>query len=176
MKKTEELRKKAMALPDSPGVYIMKNLHSEIIYIGKAKNLINRVSQYFGTVANQTSKVLRMVENIDHFDYIIVGSEFEALVLECNLIKQYKPKYNILLKDDKGYSYIKIKDIDGWKSISCVFNNDDKDAKYYGPYMSSDYVSSAINEAKDVFLLPHCNKKFPKDINRNSWPCLNYHL
>ena len=97
MKKTEELRKKAMALPDSPGVYIMKNLHSEIIYIGKAKNLKNRVSQYFGTVANQTSKVLRMVENIDHFDYIIVGSEFEALVLECNLIKQYKPKYNILL-------------------------------------------------------------------------------
>lgn len=176
MKKSEELRKKAMALPDSPGVYIMKNLHSEIIYIGKAKNLKNRVSQYFGTVANQTSKVLRMVENIDHFDYIIVGSEFEALVLECNLIKQYKPKYNILLKDDKGYSYIRIKDNDGWKSISCVFNNDDKDAKYYGPYMSSDYVSSAINEAKDVFLLPHCNKKFPKDINRNSRPCLNYHL
>lgn len=176
MKKIEELRKKAMALPDSPGVYIMKNLHSEIIYIGKAKNLKNRVSQYFVSLSAHTSKVMRMVENVDQFDYIIVGSEFEALVLECNLIKQYKPKYNILLKDDKGYSYIKISDTDGWKTISCVFNNDDQSAKYYGPYMSSDYVSSAIKEAKDVFMLPHCNKRFPKDINRNVRPCLNYHL
>ena len=176
MKKIDELRKKAMALPDSPGVYIMKNSHSEIIYIGKAKNLKNRVSQYFGALSGHTSKVLRMVENVDHFDYILVGSEFEALVLECNLIKQYKPKYNILLKDDKGYSYIRITETDGWKTISGVFNNDDKNALYYGPYMSSDYVSSAVNEAKDIFLLPHCNKKFPKDINRNTRPCLNFHL
>ena len=92
-----------MALPEQPGVYIMKNAAGDIIYIGKAKKLKNRVSQYFGSNTNHSEKVRQMVAHVDRFDYIVVGSEFEALVLECSLIKQHNPKYNILLKDDKGY-------------------------------------------------------------------------
>ena len=97
-----------MALPTTPGVYIMKDKNKKIIYIGKAKALKNRVSSYFGSHTNHTLKVIRMVEHADDFDYILCDSEFEALVLECSLIKQHQPKYNILLKDDKGYNYIKI--------------------------------------------------------------------
>ena len=119
-----ELREKAMRLPRSPGVYIMKNKRDEIIYIGKAKALKNRVSQYFGSQNNHPEKVKQMVLNVDHFDYILCGSEFEALVLECSLIKQHKPKYNILLKDDKGYSYIRISSGE-WKRISHVMQKAD---------------------------------------------------
>lgn len=175
MKKIEELRKKAMALPEKPGVYIMKNDSSQVIYIGKAKNLKKRVSQYFTSRISHTTKVLRMVDNVNDFDYILVTSEFEALILECNLIKQYMPKYNILLKDDKGYSYVRVEK-NGWKSISAVFRKEDDGAVYYGPYTSSDYVSSAVKEAIDIFMLPHCNKKFPADIKRKGRPCLNYHI
>lgn len=175
MKKIDELRKKAQALPEEPGVYIMKDASGEIIYIGKAKILKNRVSQYFGSQNKHPTKVRRMVESVFDFDYIIVSSEFEALVLECNLIKQHMPKYNILLKDDKGYSYIKLRN-DGWKSIEAVFQKEDDGAEYIGPYTSSEYVSSAVKEAADIFMLPHCNKVFPKDIRKNSKPCLNYHI
>lgn len=175
MSKLEELRKKAMALPEQPGVYIMKNADGDIIYIGKAKILKNRVSQYFGSQNNHPSKVRRMVENVFDFDYIIVSSEFEALVLECSLIKEHTPKYNILLKDDKGYSYIKVGN-KSWKSISSVFRKDDEDASYYGPYMASDTVYSALKEAMDIFQLPHCNKRFPEDIRKKGRPCLNYHI
>ena len=172
----EKLYKKARALPEQPGVYLMKNSSKEIIYIGKAKNLRNRVSQYFGSQNRHTVKVRRMVENVRDFDYIIVSSEFEALVLECSLIKQNMPKYNILLKDDKGYSYVKVKK-DGWKKISCVFRkDDDNNCVYYGPYMSKDYVNTAVKEALDIFMLPHCNKKFPEDIKKRGRPCLNYHI
>ena len=106
--KIKYLRSKAMKLPKTPGVYIMKNRQGKIIYIGKAKALKNRVSQYFGSQNKHTVKVRKMVDNVDDFDYILTDSEFEALVLEASLIKQNQPKYNILLKDDKGYSYIKI--------------------------------------------------------------------
>ena len=164
-----------MALPEQPGVYIMKNSRSEIIYIGKAKILKNRVSQYFGSQNNHSVKVRKMVSHVDDFDYIIVGSEFEALVLECSLIKQNKPKYNILLKDDKGYSYIKITDGD-WKMIYDVKQKSQDSARYIGPYMSSSAVSQAVDQAKDIFMLPHCRKKFPQDINRSSRPCLNYYI
>ena len=102
--KMSQLRKKAMALPLLPGVYIMHDKSGKIIYIGKAKALKNRVSQYFGSQNNHAEKVRRMVDNVDDFEYIITDSEFEALILECSLIKQHTPKYNILLKDDKGYS------------------------------------------------------------------------
>ncbi len=102
--KMKELRAKAMALPLQPGVYIMKDKAGNIIYIGKAKKLKNRVSQYFGSQNNHAEKVRRMVDNVDDFEYIITDSEFECLILECSLIKQHTPKYNILLKDDKGYS------------------------------------------------------------------------
>ena len=123
--KMKILRKKAMSLPLLPGVYIMKNADGEIIYIGKAKALKNRVSQYFGSQNRHPVKVRKMVENVDRFDYIVTGSEFEALVLECSLIKQHSPKYNILLKDDKGYSYIRISEGE-YRKISAVFNNSAK--------------------------------------------------
>ena len=109
------LKDKANKLPLTPGVYIMKDKEGKIIYIGKAKALKNRVSQYFGSQENHLTKVRRMVENVEDFDYILTDSEFEALVLECSLIKQNMPKYNILLKDSKGFSYIKI--TKGWRNI-----------------------------------------------------------
>ena len=175
MTRIETLHKKATALPEQPGVYIMKNKSGGVIYIGKAKNLKNRVSQYFGNVSGHTVKVRRMVENVNDFDYIIVGSEFEALVLECSLIKQNKPKYNILLKDDKGYHYIRHK-TEGWQSVSAVKQKPDDGAEYLGPYMASDYVSNAVKQALDIYMLPHCGKVFPQDISRNARPCLNYYI
>ena len=171
----EELRKKAMALPEAPGVYIMKNTRGEIIYIGKAKVLKNRVSQYFGSQNNHTTKVRQMVAHVNDFDYVIVGSEFEALVLECSLIKQNQPKYNILLKDDKGYSYIRITN-DSWKMLYDVRQKEDDGAKYLGPYTAGDAISTAVRQAYDIFMLPHCGKVFPRDINRSSRPCLNYYI
>ena len=132
----KELREKAMALPLLPGVYIMRDSSHNIIYIGKAKALKNRVSQYFGSQNNHQEKVRRMVSNVYDFDYIITDSEFEALILECSLIKQNTPKYNILLKDDKGYSYIKVSS-DKWRRISYALQQDDPKATYIGPYKSS---------------------------------------
>ena len=167
----KELRKKAMALPLQPGVYIMKNKDRKIIYIGKAKKLKNRVSSYFGSHSNHSLKVIRMVENVDDFDYILCDSEFEALVLECSLIKQHQPKYNILLKDDKGYNYIKITKEEFPKIRECKRIDDDK-AEYIGPYTSSFSVKQAVEETLKIFKLPRCNKKFPKDYGR-SRPCLN---
>ena len=128
----KELRRKAMALPLTPGVYIMKNKDKKIIYIGKAKALKNRVSSYFGSHSNHSLKVIRMVENVDDFDYILCDTEFEALVLECSLIKQHMPKYNILLKDDKGYNYIKITK-EEFPRISECKQMDDDNATYIGP-------------------------------------------
>jgi len=168
------LRKKAMSLPLTPGVYIMKDSKSGIIYIGKAKALKNRVSQYFGSQNNHTSKVRRMVENVEDFDYILCDSEFEALVLECSLIKQHSPKYNILLKDDKGYSYIKVVD-DEWKSFGIVRQKEDDGARYIGPYMSAAGISAAVDRAKKIFRIPQCNKKFPAEYGK-SRPCLNYSI
>lgn len=169
-----ELRKKAMALPKSPGVYLMKNEKGKIIYVGKAKALKNRVSQYFGSQNTHSVKVRKMVENVFDFDYIMTDSEFEALVLECSLIKQYSPKYNILLKDDKGYSYIKITNGD-WPKISAVKQKSKDSARYIGPYTSSFSVTSSVDEARKIFMLPSCNKSFPKDIGKGR-PCLNYYI
>lgn len=152
----------------------MRDKDRNIIYIGKAKALKNRVSQYFGSQNNHMEKVRRMVSNVDDFDYIITDSEFEALILECSLIKQNTPKYNILLKDDKGYSYIKVTG-DKWKKISYSLQQDDPSATYIGPYKSSYYVKSAVEEANRIFMLPTCNRQFPRDI-RKARPCLNYHI
>lgn len=172
--KLKELRQKAMKLPLTPGVYIMKNKSGKIIYIGKAKALKNRVSQYFGSQKNHSVKVRKMVENVDNFDYILTDSEFEALVLECSLIKQNMPKYNILLKDSKGYSYIKITP-SPWGNISACFRKDDETAQYLGPYTGNYSVMNAVDEAKEIFKLPTCNKVFPRDIKK-SRPCLNYFI
>lgn len=167
----KELRKKAMALPLQPGVYIMKNKDKKIIYIGKAKKLKNRVSSYFGSHTGHSLKVIRMVENVDDFDYILVDTEFEALVLECSLIKQHMPKYNILLKDDKGYNYIKITKGD-FPRISECKRIDDDGAEYIGPYISGFSVKQAVEETLKIFKLPRCNKSFPRDYGK-SRPCLN---
>ena len=163
-----------MALPLLPGVYIMHDKSGEIIYIGKAKALKNRVSQYFGSQNNHAEKVRRMVDNVDDFEYIITDSEFEALILECSLIKQHTPKYNILLKDDKGYSYIRVSSGD-WGRLSYVLQKKDDGAQYIGPYKSSYYVKSAVEEANKIFMLPTCNRRFPQDF-RKGRPCLNYHI
>ena len=172
--KMKILRKKAMSLPLLPGVYIMKNADGEIIYIGKAKALKNRVSQYFGSQNRHPVKVRKMVENVDRFDYIVTGSEFEALVLECSLIKQHSPKYNILLKDDKGYSYIRISEGE-YRKISAVFNKKDDGSEYIGPYLSSYSVRQSVDAANKIFKLPQCNKVFPRDFDK-SRPCLNYYI
>ncbi len=167
----KELRQKAMALPLQPGVYIMKNKNKKIIYVGKAKKLKNRVSSYFGAHTNHSLKVIRMVENVDDFDYIIVDTEFEALVLECSLIKQHMPKYNILLKDDKGYNYIKITKGEFPRISECKRMADDG-AEYVGPYISNFSVKNAVEETLKIFKLPRCSKQFPRDYGK-SRPCLN---
>ena len=167
----KQLRRKAMALPLTPGVYIMKNNDKKIIYIGKAKALKNRVSSYFGSHTNHSLKVIRMVENVDDFDYILCDTEFEALVLECSLIKQHQPKYNILLKDDKGYNYIKITKGE-FPRISESKQMLDDGATYLGPYVSNYSVKNTVEEALKIFKLPRCNKSFPRDYNK-SRPCLN---
>ena len=172
--KLKILRKKAMSLPLTPGVYLMKDKSKTIIYVGKAKALKNRVSQYFGSQNTHTQKVRRMVENVDDFDYILCDSEFEALILECSLIKQHSPKYNILLKDDKGYSYIRIEK-SGWKNISVVRRKEDDGAEYIGPYISSFGITNAVDSAKKIFRLPQCAKVFPRDYKK-SRPCLNYSI
>lgn len=167
------LKDKANKLPLTPGVYIMKNKDGEIIYIGKAKALKNRVSQYFGAQDKHLTKVRKMVSNVADFDYILTDSEFEALVLECSLIKQNMPRYNILLKDDKGFSYIKI--TRGWRNIFPVLQKDDEDAEYMGPYTAGFSVTKAVEQAKKIYKLPTCSRVFPRDIGKER-PCLNYHL
>ena len=169
----KRLRKKAMSLPLRPGVYLMKDKTGGIIYIGKAKALKNRVSSYFGSHRNHQTKVIRMVENVQDFDYIICDSEFEALVLECSLIKQHTPKYNILLKDDKGYHYVKVTP-GPWSKIEASFHTDDPAAQYFGPYTSSFAVKETVEEVQKIFLLPQCGKTFPCATRQR--PCLNYFI
>lgn len=162
-------------LPEQPGVYIMHNKDGEIIYVGKAKILKNRVRQYFQSNKNHTPKVLAMVANIEYFEYIVTDSEIEALVLECNLIKKHRPKYNILLKDDKQYPYIKVTINEEYPRIfmSRTLKNDG--AKYFGPYASMQTVKGTIDVVQKIFKPPLCNRKFPDDIGKGR-PCLNYHI
>ena len=174
VEKKKELRRRAMRLPLSPGVYLMRDKSGQIIYIGKAKALKNRVSQYFGSEKNHDAKVRRMVSQVDRFEYIVCDSEFEALVLESSLIKQNQPKYNILLKDDKGYSYIRISP-GPWPRLSEVKKVEDDGAKYIGPYMSSWSIKETLDAARKIFKLPDCGRKFPQDFGKGR-PCLNYYI
>lgn len=148
----------------------MKDKDKNIIYVGKAKALKNRVTQYFGAGNQHTEKVRRMVSSVNEFDYIVCNSEFEALILENSLIKQNQPKYNILLKDDKGYSYIKITN-DKWKKIETA-KMIDKSGEFIGPYNSGYIVKETVDEARKIFKIPDCNRDFDKI----SKPCLNYHI
>ena len=168
------LKEKSRKLPLDPGVYIMHDKNNNIIYIGKAKALKNRVSQYFGLGNQHDEKTQKMVSHVQDFEYIITDSEFEALVLECSLIKQHNPKYNILLKDDKGYSYIRIDDGD-WPKITKCRQIADDNAKYLGPFTSSFIVKESVDEANKIFKLPVCKKSFPKEIGRSK-PCLNFYI
>jgi excinuclease ABC subunit C len=173
-KHIKELRARAMRLPLHPGVYLMHDKSGKIIYIGKAKALKNRVSQYFGSEKNHDEKVRQMVAHVEWFEYILTDSEFEALVLECSLIKQHTPKYNILLKDDKGYSYIRVTK-GPWPRISEAKQTADDGAEYIGPYVSGWSVKQSVEAAQKIFRLPTCSRVFPRDIGKGR-PCLNYYI
>ena len=171
----EALKEKALSLPYAPGVYIMRDKTDKVIYVGKAKKLKNRVSQYFQDTAAHTPKTKAMVSKIDHFDVLVAGSEFEALVLECSLIKRYMPKYNILLKDDKGYPYIRLNMKDPYPTMTLVNKIANDGASYFGPYGSRGVSNSIMEAIRTTLKLPGCHKQFPRDIGKER-PCLNYHM
>ena len=162
-------------MPLVPGVYIMRDQSDTVIYVGKAKKLKNRVSQYFQDTASHSPKTRIMVSKIHHFDVIVAASEFEALVLECSLIKRYMPKYNILLKDDKGYPYIRLNMKDPYPRITMVNRISDDGATYYGPFGSRGVTQDLLEAIRLMLKLPGCSKEFPRDIGK-SRPCLNYHM
>ena len=171
----EELKQAALSLPYEPGVYLMKNAAGTVIYVGKAKKLKNRVSQYFQDTAAHNAKTRKMVSNVDHFETIAAATEFEALVLECSLIKHYMPKYNILLKDDKGYPYLRVDLREDYPVITLATRVTDDGARYFGPYGSRGRTQQVIDALRTTFRLPGCSKKFPRDIGRER-PCLNHHI
>ena len=170
----KSLKEKVHKLPMQPGVYIMRDKNGTVIYVGKAKKLKNRVSSYFRAIDHHLPKVYKMVQNVADFDYIVTDSEFEALVLECSLIKLHNPKYNILLKDDKGYSYIKITN-EPFPRITLDRNHLDDGSEYIGPYMSGFVVNQTVDEVNRVFQLPTCTRRFPAEFGKGR-PCLNYHM
>ena len=170
----EELKEKAHRLPQLPGVYLMHNKEGVVIYVGKAKSLRNRVSQYFADLAAHTLKTRRMVSNIDYFETIFANSELDALLLENTLIKKYKPKYNILLKDDKGYPFIRISK-EPYPKLSVAGRREKDDALYFGPYGGRGTANMAIRLLSETFLLPSCTRKFPRDIGKER-PCLQLHM
>ena len=171
----DELKEKASTLPLAPGVYVMRDKSDKVIYVGKAKKLKNRVSQYFVNTISHTPKTRLMVSHIDHFDVIVAASEFEALVLECSLIKRYLPKYNILLKDDKGYPYLRLDMKEIYPRITMVSKISDDGAGYYGPYGSRGVTQDLMEAIRLTLKLPNCKREFPRDIGKDR-PCLNYHL
>ena len=170
----QELKEKAASLPLLPGVYLMHDAAGEVIYVGKAKKLKNRVSQYFQDTAH-TPKTRLMVSKVNSFEVIVAPSEFEALVLECSLIKRYMPKYNILLKDDKGYPYIRL-DMRQSYPIPTLANRALNDgAQYYGPFGSRGTTQAILDAMIPALKLPSCHKTFPRDIGKGR-PCLNYDM
>ena len=171
----DELKEKAHALPLKPGVYIMQDAKNEVIYVGKAKALKNRVSQYFANLASHTEKTRAMVSQIDHFDVIVADSEFEALILENSLIKRHQPHYNILLKDDKGYPYTRLTVKEPYPRFSLANRAAEDGARYFGPYGSRGSTQNIIDALRVALKLPSCSRKFPRDIGKER-PCLNYHM
>ena len=171
----DQLKDKALSLPLAPGVYIMRDKNDKVIYVGKAKKLKNRVSQYFQSTAAHTPKTRLMVSHIDHFDVIVAASEFEALVLECSLIKRHMPKYNILLKDDKGYPYLRLDMREIYPRITLVSKIADDGAGYYGPYGSRGVTQDVMEAIRLTLKMPNCKREFPRDIGKDR-PCLNYHM
>ena len=166
----EELKK----LPAQPGVYIMHDAKDEIIYVGKAISLKNRVRQYFQSSRNKTAKIEQMVSRIARFEYIVTDSELEALVLECNLIKEHRPRYNTMLKDDKTYPYIKVTVSEEYPRIlfSRMMKKDKN--KYFGPFTSAGAVKDTIELIHKIYHIRTCTRKLPQDIGKDR-PCLYYH-
>ncbi|MBQ8633663.1 MAG: excinuclease ABC subunit UvrC [Lachnospiraceae bacterium] len=167
----EELRK----LPDKPGVYLMHDKNDTIIYVGKAVVLKNRVRQYFQSSRGKSPKIQRMVEQIAWFEYIVVDSEMEALILECNLIKEHQPKYNTMLKDDKHYPYIRLTANEDYPRIMLARERKKDKAKYFGPYTSGQAVHDSIDLLKKTYFIRSCNKVLPRDMGKER-PCLYYHM
>ena len=171
----EELKEKARTLPYAPGVYLMRDKNDKVIYVGKAKKLKNRVSQYFQDTASHSPKTRIMVSKIHHFEVIVAASEFEALVLECSLIKRYMPKYNILLKDDKGYPYLRLNMKEIYPKLELVSKLAEDGADYYGPYGGRSVTHDVMEAIRLTLKLPGCSRQFPRDIGKER-PCLNYHM
>lgn len=167
----EELRK----LPSQPGVYLMHDARDEIIYVGKAINLKNRVRQYFQSSRGKSSKIEQMVSHIARFEYIVTDSELEALVLECNLIKEHRPKYNTMLMDDKAYPFIKVTVNEDFPRIMLARKMEKDKSKYFGPYTSAGAVKDTISLIRKLYKIRSCNRRLPRDIGLER-PCLNYHI
>ena len=171
----EELREKANDLPLLPGVYLMMDKTGKVIYVGKAKKMKNRVSQYFQDTASHNEKTRAMVSQVDHFDTIFVSSEFEALILENSLIKRHQPRYNILLKDDKGYPFIRLDTGASYPRFTLVGKAEEDGARYFGPFGGRRETRLAIEAVCGALKLPICSRQFPRDIGRER-PCLNHHI
>lgn len=167
----EELKK----LPAKPGVYIMRDKHDTIIYVGKAISLKNRVRQYFQSSRNLMPKIVKMVSKIDHFEYIITDSEVEALVLESNLIKEHMPRYNTMLKDDKSYPYIKVTVQEAYPRVMMTRQVKKDKAKYFGPYTSVLAVKDTLDLLRKIYQIRSCNRNLPRDIGKER-ACLYYHI
>ena len=167
----EELKK----LPGKPGVYIMHDEADAIIYVGKAISLKNRVRQYFQSSRNKGVKIEQMVTHITRFEYIVTDSELEALVLECNLIKEHRPKYNTMLMDDKEYPFIKVTVDEAFPRVMIARKMVKERAKYFGPYTSAGAVKDTIELIRKLYYIRSCNRKLPRDIGKER-PCLNYHI
>ena len=163
-------------LPAEPGVYLMKDKFDNIIYVGKAKILKNRVRQYFQYSKNHSEKVRVMVKHIAEFEYIVTDSEMEALILECNLIKKYKPKYNVLLRDDKTYPYIKVTTNEDFPRVLKVRKVIKDKAKYFGPYTNTTAVNDTLDIIKNIYPIRTCNIDIERAIKTNMRPCLNLHI
>ena len=171
-----DIKEHLKKLPAEPGVYLMKDKFDNIIYVGKAVSLKNRVRQYFQSSKNHTSKVKSMVKSIAKFEYIITDSELEALILECNLIKQYRPKYNVLLRDDKTYPYIKVTTNEEYPRVLKVRKILKDKAKYFGPYTNITSVNDTLDIIRDIYPIRTCNIDIEKAIKNNVRPCLNFHI
>lgn len=167
----EELKK----LPAKPGVYLMHDEKDNIIYVGKAINLKNRVRQYFQSSRKKGAKIEQMVTHIERFEYIVTDSELEALVLECNLIKEHRPKYNTMLMDDKGYPFIKVTVNEAYPRVMLARTMQKDKAKYFGPFTSAGAVKDTIELIRKIYHIRNCNRNLPKDIGKER-PCLNYHI
>lgn len=173
---TDELKELISALPSKPGVYIMKDGDDHVIYVGKAISLKNRVRQYFQSMRSHSLKTLAMVQKIERFETIVTGNEVEALILECNLIKKYKPYYNILLKDDKNFPYVRVDFSDDYPRLQIVRRRGNDQAQYYGPFISSGALREVLDVAQKMFPLRTCKKDILRAIEKKERPCLNYQI